>query len=294
MLGSLSDWMYDAVKALCLEGLLNNLYMVYSCFASLLSGDNLAAGALLQTHPADYGGGNVWNIIQRLCNNTVVPLAGMVLVIILIHDLIQTIISNNNFNDFDVVIIFKWVVKSVCGIVLVSNVSYIVSGIFSIATKLATDARGALRFVTFQDPNWYDMVKNYSWGELIVIVLLSTILAICTFIMCAIIVVVVISRLIESFMLTAAAPIGMVTFMNSKTSSIGSNWIKNLLAVAFQGFFIIVAMTIFISMYTDFMNHFSQGKGVLLEMCILTGYSIALMFTILRSGNISKSIFDAH
>ena len=282
------------LKKMVLETLLNNLSMVYYFFASLLGGDNYATGALLHTHPADYGGGNVWNMIHHLCSNTVVPLAGMVLVIILIHDLIQTIVSNNNFNDFDVVIIFKWVVKSVCGIVLISNVSYIVSGIFSVATKLATDARGILKFITIQKPEWFTMTENYNWGELIVMTLLSGILGLCTFIMCAIVVVVVVSRLLESFMLTAAAPIGMVTFMNSKTSSIGSNWVKNLLAVAFQGFFIIVAMTIFISMYTDFINNLCQGKAVMLQMCIMAGYCIALMFTILRSGNISKSIFDAH
>lgn len=100
-------------------------------------------GGLISTfltgHPASFSGSasdgtTIWSTIETLCNNVVVPIGGFILVIILLNDLIQTVIRGNNFKDFDNSIFIKWIIKALCGVILVSNVFYIASALFSFGT----------------------------------------------------------------------------------------------------------------------------------------------------------------
>ena len=64
----------------------------------------------------------IWSGIETLTNNAIVPVAIFILVVVIMYELIQMVISGNNFRDFDTSIFFKWSIKGVCGILLVSNV----------------------------------------------------------------------------------------------------------------------------------------------------------------------------
>ena len=77
--------------------------------------------------------------------------------------------------------------------------------------------------------------------------------------------------------------------------SIGKNWVKQLLALSFQGFFIVVALGIFKTLFSNMITSLnSSSDGVIMQMAMLMGYTAALIFTILRTGAISKSMFNAH
>ena len=78
-------------------------------------------------------------------------------------------------------------------------------------------------------------------------------------------------------------------------ASIGKNWVKQLLALSFQGFFIVVALGIFKTLFSNMIATLnSSSDGVIMQMAMLMGYTAALIFTILRTGAISKSVFNAH
>ena len=81
----------------------------------------------------------MWTTIETLCNNVVVPIAGFVLTIILLNDLIQTVLRGNNFKDFDDSIIIKWIIKALCGVILVSNTYYIASALFGFGTNVCSN-----------------------------------------------------------------------------------------------------------------------------------------------------------
>lgn len=71
-------------------------------------------------------------------------------------------------------------------------------------------------------------------------------------IMIVAIVITLASRIIEIFMYLSIAPIPMATMMDGgEWSGIGKNWIKQLLALSFQGFFIIVALGIFKTLFAN-------------------------------------------
>jgi hypothetical protein len=88
----------------------------------------------------------------------------------------------------------------------------------------------------------------------------------------------------------------MATMMDSgEWSSIGKNWIKQLLALSFQGFFIVVALGIFKTLLSNMIVRINSGSdGIIMSMAMLLGYTAALIFTILRTSAISKSVFNAH
>ena len=45
------------------------------------------------------------------------------------------VIRGNNFKDFDDSIFIKWIIKAVCGVILVANTYYIASALFSFGTN---------------------------------------------------------------------------------------------------------------------------------------------------------------
>ena len=97
-------------------------------------------------------------------------------------------------------------------------------------------------------------------------------------------------------MYLSIAPIPMATMMDSgEWASIGKNWVKQLLALSFQGFFIVVALGIFKTLFSNMIATLNSSKdGMIMQMAMLMGYTAALIFTILRTGAISKSVFNAH
>lgn len=97
-------------------------------------------------------------------------------------------------------------------------------------------------------------------------------------------------------MYLSIAPIPMATMMDSgEWASVGKNWVKQLLALSFQGFFIVVALGIFKTLFSNMIATLNSSKdGVIMQMAMLMGYTAALIFTILRTGAISKSVFNAH
>lgn len=292
----------NGFKTLLADGAESCLEKSLDILSSGLNASNSKNGVmdqLLTTSPVNFTAGgkdSIWDTIQTVCENAVVPIASIILVIILLTDLIQMVISGNNFRDFDTSIFFKWIFKSVCGILLVSNVFYIASGIFALGTQVTNDALSVdkMQMKDIVTDGVHIAVSQYGIGDLLGTLILSFLVMIAMFITIAVIVVVLCSRTIEIFMFLGAAPLPMATFMNPEWKQMGHNWLRGMIALAFQGFFIVIALAIFSTLFQNAISSLNNGKDILLQMAFLLGYALALIFTILRSGQISKSIFGAH
>ncbi len=268
---------------------------------------------LLQDTPDKFTGSTakgatpIWNGIEAITNSAVVPIAIFILVVVLVYELIQMVISGNNFRDFDTSIFFKWSIKGVCGILLVSNVFYIATNVFGLGSSAITkglntlfpskgDFLSGLDFSTVKTTLRTNLMK-LDIGGLIVLLILAFLITIITFIVLGAIIIVLSSRMIEVFMYLSISPIPMATMMNNDWGQIGKNWLRNILALAFQGFFIVIALTIFKVLLTNVVSQMSHigttSAEITGSMAIMLGYIVALIFTIFRSSNISKSAFAA-
>ena len=301
---ALEDWCCDLFK----DGIKSQFDGISDLLTDTFSqttGDDGLVSTYLTSHPANFTGGgtggtSVWTTIETLCNNVVVPIAGFILTIILLNDLIQTVLRGNNFKDFDDSIIIKWIIKALCGVILVSNTYYIASALFGFGTNVCSNGLTTL----FGTGDYLDTalalkksaLSGLSLGELMTVWFISLIVHLGVMILIVAIVITLASRIIEVFMYLSVAPIPMATMMDSgEWASIGKNWIKQLLALSFQGFFIIVALGIFKTLFANMITTLNDGEGsVIMQMAMLLGYTAALIFTILRTGAISKSAFSAH
>lgn len=259
----------------------------------------------LTGHPASFsgsssGGTAIWTTIETLCNNVVVPIGGFILTIILLNELIQMVLRGNNFKDFDDSIFIKWIIKALCGVILVANTYYIASALFSFGTTVCSNGLvtlfGSGDYLSTPLSISKSALSGLSLGELMTVWFISLIVHLGVLILIVAIVITLASRIIEVFMYLSIAPIPMATMMDSgEWAGIGKNWIKQLLALSFQGFFIIVALGIFKTLFSNAIIALnSSTDGVVMQMGMLLGYTAALIFTILRTGAISKSVFSAH
>lgn len=121
--------------------------MIESSLSLFKSGLKIDDGSLvgdnLTTMPNDYNT-DVWNIVHVICTSVVAPIAGMILVIILLYELLTMVMEGNNFREFDTGIFFKWIIKALCGIVLISHTTDIIIGLFAMGNDITTAALGKI------------------------------------------------------------------------------------------------------------------------------------------------------
>lgn len=71
--------------------------------------------------PQGWNGG-IYNMIRSLSDNVILPIAGVILAIVMTMELIQIITDKNNMHgEVDTWFIFKWVFKTACAVLIVSN-----------------------------------------------------------------------------------------------------------------------------------------------------------------------------
>lgn len=191
---------------------------------STTTDDSGLVNTYLASHPANFTGGaaagtSIWTTIETLCNNVVVPIGGFILTIILLNDLIHTVIRGNNFKDFDDSIFIKWIIKALCGVLLVANVYYIASGLFSFGTNVCanglTTLFGSGDYLSTALELKKSALSELELGELMTVWFISMIVHLGIMIMIVAIVITLASRIIEVFMYLSIAPIPMATMMDS-------------------------------------------------------------------------------
>lgn len=309
-INAIQEWF----KGILSDGIIGCLENTCNTLNNTFSTDNQGImTSLLSDSPDKFTGSTsaaatpIWNGIETLTNKAIVPIAIFILVVILMYELIHMVINDNSFRDFDTGIFFKWSFKSLCGILLVSNVFYITTSIFGLGSAAVTSGLDTIfpasgnfldgvDFATLKEP-LKDNLMTIDIGGLLPLLFLAFLIMIITFVVLGAIVIVLAGRMIEIFMYLSISPIPIATMMNSDWGQIGKNWLRNILALAFQGFFIVVTLTIFKVLLTNVVNQMadmgSSSAEITGSMAIMFGYIVALIFTIFRSSNISKSAFAA-
>ncbi len=303
------DAIQNWFKGVLADGIIGSLQSTCDTLNTTFDTDNQGVmQSLLSSTPDKFTGSTakgatpIWSSIETITNQAIVPIAIFILVVVIVYELIQMVVSNNNFRDFDTSIFFKWTIKAVCGILLVSNVFYIATNIFGFGTSAVTSGLNALfpkdgSFLGTAALSSAELRKNLMNCDIGSLLILAFLVSIITFFVLGAIIIVLASRMIEIFMYLSISPIPMATMMNNDWGQIGKNWLRNILALAFQGFFIVVALMIFKTLLSNVITQMSNpgesSAAITGSMAIMLGYIVALIFTVFRSSNISKFAFGA-
>lgn len=285
----LTDWITKWLKGVLIDGIMGNLNGLFTNVNNQVGEIATQVG----TSPASWNAG-VFSLIRQLSETVILPIAGLVLTFVMCYELIQMMIDRNNLHDIDTWMFFKWVFKTFIAVLILSNTFNIVMAVFDVAQNVVNRAGGLISGSTAVTPGMMDTLKTQltamDIGPLLGLFLQSFLIQIIVLIMNIVIFVIVYGRMIEIYLLTSLAPIPMATVVNRELGSMGHNYFRSLLAVAFQGFLMLVCVAI----YSVLVQSIAIGGDPIGAIWTCIGYTVLLCFTLFKTGSLSKSIFGAH
>lgn len=237
----------------------------------------------------------IFNMIQSLSDSVIVPIAGLIITFVLCYELISMIIEKNNMHDMDTWMFFKWFFKAFITVFLVTNTFNIVMAIFDVGQSLVTSAAGVINGTTAIDiattiTAMETEMETMAIGELLALTLETVLVSLCMKIISILITVVLYGRMIEIYLYSSVAPVPFATMTNREWGQVGNNYARGLLALGFQGFFIMVIVGI----YCVLVNEMTVAANIHSALFSIAAYTVVLCFALFKTGSISKSIFNAH
>ena len=288
-MGFLTDWLTGWLKELLIEGIMGNLTGLFDTVNTRVGEIAVQVG----TTPAAWNAG-VFSLIRQLSETVILPIAGLILTFVATYELIQLIVEKNNLHDLDYWIFFKWIFKTACAILILSNTFNIVMAVFDVSQSVIANAAGLVQGSTDITPSMLDnleaTLEAMELGSLLGLWLQSLLIHVTMWAINIIIFVIVYGRMIEIYLLTSLAPIPVATLSNREIGSTGQNYIKSLFAVGFQGLLILVCVAI----YAVLVQGISTSGDPIGAIWGCMGYSVLLCFCLFKTGSIARSVFSAH
>ena len=190
---------------------------------------------------------------------------------------------------------FKWMFKTACAVIIVTNTWNIVMGVFDVGQSVVNSAAGIINADTSIDINSIvvdleDRLMDMDIGPLFGLWFQSLFVGICTWALTICIFIITYGRMIEIYLVTSVAPIPMATMVSKEGGNMGQNYLRSLFALAFQAFLIIVCVAI----YAALVQNIAVDTDISSAIWTCMGYTVLLCFTLFKTGSMAKSIFSAH
>lgn len=251
-----------------------------------------------------YGGPMAWNgsaysIMQAVSETVAIPIAAVFITVIFCWELIHLVQENNAGNDIKPEKLMISLLKfGLCMMVCAHSFKIVMAfcdvGIWAskqLAGISSTEISGfTLTLTDLGLPA--PPLENYEFGQLMELFGYKIILAIgwIAIFICGLIVYIrVMLWFIELLLYASVSAIPYSTWMNREWSQIGMNYTRKMLALSFEGFF----MLLLYAVYGGVMGGLRYGNFTA-NMVMVIGGGFALGAMMFKVGNISASIFNAH
>ena len=240
----LTDWLTDWLRELLIGGIMGNLEGLFDTVNARVGEIAVQVG----TTPAAWNAG-VFSLIRQLSETVILPIAGLVLTFVATYELIQMLLEKNNMHEVDVANLYKWMFKTACAVLILSNTFNIVMAVFDVSQSVISRSAGLIQGSTAVSPdmlnNLQTTLEGMDLGPLLGLWLQSSVIGLTMQALGIIIFVLVYGRMIEIYLLTSLAPIPVATLSNREVGGMGQNYLKSLFAVGFQGMLILVCVGIY-------------------------------------------------
>lgn len=239
--------------------------------------------------------GNIFSMIRSLSETVIIPIAGMVITFVLCYELITMITEKNNLHEGDTFSFFKYFIKMWVAVFLVSHTFDITMAIFDVAQHVVSAASDLIKGSTYIDIQevlaaMLAGLQNKGIPELAGIAMETLLVGNAMKLLSVVITVILYGRMIEIFLTCSVAPIPFATLTNREWGQTGNNYIRNLVALGFQGFFMMVCVAI----YTVLVQSIVLSENIHASIFQIAAYTVLLCFSLFKTGSLSKSIFNAH
>ena len=288
-MGFLTDWITNWLKELLIGGIMDNLSGLFDTVNARVEEIAVQVG----TTPAAWNAG-VFSLIRQLSETVILPIAGLILTFVATYELIQLLVERNNLHDLDYWIFFKWIFKTACAILILSNTFNIVMAVFDVAQRVVAQSAGLIRGSTDVSPSMLaDLeatLEGMDLGPLVGLWLQSFVVQLTMTALNIVIFVIVYGRMIEIYMLTSLAPLPVATLANRELGGAGQNYLRSLFAVGFQGMLILVCVGI----YAVLIQSIAGGGDPIGAIWGTIGYTVLLCYCLFKTGSIARSVLGAH
>ena len=239
--------------------------------------------------------GSIFGMIRNLSESVIMPIAGLIITFVLCYELISMLTERNNMHDIDTWMFFKYFVKMWIAVFILSHTFTITMAVFDVGQHVVNSAGGLIGGSTAVDITSMTSaidtaMEDMEIGELVVLTLETFIVSLCMKLISVVITVILYARMIEIYLYISVSPIPFATMANREWGQIGNNYLRGLFALAFQAFFMMVCVGI----YSVLVATISVGDDLHTSLFGVMAYTVLLCFSLMKTGGLSRQIFNAH
>lgn len=238
----------------------------------------------------------VFSMIQNLSETVILPIAGLILTFVLCYELISIVIEKNNLHgDFDTFQLFKWIFKTFVATYIVTHTFDIVIAVFELSQNIVNQSATVIHGNTAIDFNTIigdltEQLESMEVGELFLLLIETSLVGLTMNAVSICVTLVLLGRMIEIYIYCSIGAIPFSTMTNREWGSMGNNYLKGLVALGLQGFFIMVCVAI----YTVLVQSIATAENLHIAIWTCAGYTILLCYSLFKTGSVSKSVLNTH
>ena len=286
ILDIITDWIKGILRD-CIMGNLDGMF-------DQINSEVGEVAANVGMTPAAWNAG-VFSMIRNLSDNVVVPIAGIIITFVLCYELISMLMEKNNFHDFETYAIYKWILKAFIAVYLVTHTFDITMAIFELGQNVVQQSAGIITGTTSLDfatviGDVSAQLEAMELGELFGLLVETMLLKITMPILSFCVMIVLVGRMIEIYIYCSIGAIPFATMTNREWGQMGQNYLRGLVALGLQGFFIMICVAI----YAVLIGQITSGTNLHIAIWQCAGYTVLLCFSLFKTGSVSRSIFNAH
>lgn len=283
---SITGWL----KEVLVSGIISNLSGLFDTMNEQVG----EIAAQVGTTPQAWNSG-IFQMVHSLSETVILPVAGVILAFVMTLELVQLLLDKNNFHEIESAVIFKWIFKTACAILIVSHTWDIVMGVFDLAQQVVNQAAGVIIGDTAIDittvmENLEERLNEMDLGPLIGLWFQSLFVGLTMWTLVICIFIIVYGRMIEIYLMASMAPVPMAAMLGREFGNMGQNYLRSLFALGFQAFLIMGCVAI----YAVLVQHIVLDENISTAIWTCMGYTVLLCFTLFKTGSLAKAIFGAH
>lgn len=283
---SITSWL----KEVLVSGIISNLSGLFDTMNEQVGEIAAQVGAT----PENWNN-SIFQMVHSLSETVILPVAGVILAFVMTLELVQLLLDKNNYHEIESAVIFKWIFKTACAILIVSHTWDIVMGVFDLTQQVVNQAAGVIIGDTAIDitevmENLEERLTAMDLGPLIGLWFQSLFVGLTMWALVICIFIIVYGRMIEIYLMASMAPVPMAAMLGREFGGMGQNYLRSLFALGFQAFLIMVCVAI----YAALVQHIVLSDNISTAIWTCMGYTVLLCFTLFKTGSLAKAIFGAH
>lgn len=296
------DSLLQKIADYLLKGVTEATAKCHTTLISLLDFGLISSKGLAQQTPQEWSY-TAFSFIRTIAENVAIPIAGCILTFVFCYQIITLVQESNQMHSITPQTIFMLLLKLGICLFLCSKSFRIVNGMFEIASWAVDKIPAEMSRDVWDIP--LDEIESGTSGEIsfkfgmlleyFANYFLTFIAVIVALIMTVAIYLKVNIWYLELLIYASFAPVPFATFMNKEWGQVGMNYVRKMMAISFQGFFMVMMFSLYGAVVGNALKLVEIGTySYLMSITAAVGCGILLFIMLNKAGSVTASIFNAH